>query len=283
MQLIRCAILLTILISFYGIVHKQAWDKRQEVRLSAPVGYVLPSKFSGVLAVGNQGLLSDFLFLKTMTFIGERLQTKQQLAPDDWNFVSHSLDVVTDLDPYFLDPYILAQGFFPWDAGQPKEAIRFLKKGFEHMPDQWRLPFYIGFNYFYFLGDYGKGGEYIMEAAKIPGSHGFLPALAARLSYYGGKAKTAILFLRDMVAQTEDPRLRKTLELRIYALEQADFLETHLELYKKEQGRSASDLSELIAAGYIDRLPVEPYGGEWVILENGRVFSTSKFVQDKGR
>ena len=103
-------------------------NSREQLRSEVPAGYVIPSKFSRILALGQQGLLSDFLFLKTATFIGGRSVSGQQMADQDWNFVKQSLDVVTDLDPYFVDPYVLAEGLLAWDAQKPELANELLAK-----------------------------------------------------------------------------------------------------------------------------------------------------------
>jgi hypothetical protein len=185
---------------------------------------------------------------------------------------------VTDLDPYFLDPYVLGQGLLTWGAGRVEAANRLLEKGMEHRTSDWRMPFYVGFNHFYFLEDYAKGGEYIMRAARMEGSPGYLPTLAGRLNYYGGQSKTGLLFLRELLADSNDPRMRARLEARLTALERAVMLEEKLAEFQEEQGRAAQSLEELVQAGYLDELPPDPYGGQWIILKSGRVFSTSRFV-----
>ncbi|MDT8420977.1 MAG: hypothetical protein RQ754_11145 [Desulfuromonadales bacterium] len=197
---------------------------------------------------------------------------------DDWRFVTSSLDVVTDLDPYFVDPYILAEGLLAWDAGKPDEANKLLAKGMEYRTSDWRLPFYIGFNYFYFLGDYPSASDYIMQAAQLPGSPGYLMTLASRLAYYGGKTKTALLFLKEMLADTEDPLLKKRLEKRLLAFEGAVLIEGALESFHESQARWPESLSELVTSGVLKKMPPEPYGGEWLFNKKGRVFSTSKFA-----
>jgi hypothetical protein len=231
-----------------------------------------------MLALGNQGLLSDFLFLKTSTFIGGRSGSGNRLSEEDWNYVSRSLDVVTDLDPYFVDPYILAEGLFAWDAGKPEEANRLLSKGMKYRTFDWRLPFFVGFNHFYFLKDYETASGFIMTASRLPGSPAYLATLGARLAYYGGKSKTALLFLEEMLAETDDVLLRSRLEMRMLALERAVAIEDALGKFKAQEGRSPEKLIELVTAGYLSELPLDPYGGRWRVLENGRVFSTSKFA-----
>jgi hypothetical protein len=269
---------LTLLLPLYFVVHKSSWRQQAEVRRSMHAGYVMPSSFSRILAFGYQGLLSDYQFLKTMSFVGDRAVAEQRLSVEDWDYLVASLDAVTDLDPYFLDPYILGQGLLTWEAGRVEDANQLLEKGIEHRSNDWLLRFYAGFNHFYFLKDNVKGGEYIMGAARKEGSPSFLPTLAGRLSYYGGQSKTGLLFLRELLADSNDPRMRARLEMRLTALERAVMLEEKLATFQKEQGRAAQSLDELVRAGYLDQLPPDPYGGQWIILKSGRVFSTSRFV-----
>lgn len=279
----RLLTLLMILaaLAAHGLLHAGVWEKRTKVRLETPAGYVIPSRFSRVLALGNQGVLSDFLFLKAATFFGGRSGSAKPLSQDDWQYFIQTLDVVTDLDPYFLDPYFLAEGLLAWDAGLPEEANKLLKKGAKHRTDDWRLPFFIGFNYFYFLGNHVDAADYIMAAAQLPHSPDYLQTLAARLAYYGGKSKTALLFLQQMIVEADDPLLRNRLAKRLLALERAVQIEEALEQFKKQEQRMPTAMVELVERGYLEALPDDPYGGKWGILENGRVFSTSRFADVK--
>jgi hypothetical protein len=272
--------LLAILVTLvgHGLLHSGVWVTRAQVRSETPAGYVIPPKFSRILALGNQGLLSDFLFLKAATFFGGRAGAAKPMSKDDWQYFIDSLNVVTDLDPYFVDPYFLAEGLLAWDAGMPEEANIILEKGTKHRTSDWRLPFFIGFNHFYFLNDHGTAADYIMTASRLPGSPDYFPTLAARLAYYGGKSKTGFLFLRQLIEETDNPLMRRKLEMRLLALERAVSIEEALEKFKKKEGRMPIPLKELVTHGYLDMLPEDPYGGQWGILENGRVFSTSKFV-----
>ena len=198
-----------------------AWEWRARVRQEPRTDFVLPSQFSRILAFGYKGVLSDFEFLKITTFLGEHFLHKTELSEEDWHYFKNSVEVVTDLDPYFLDPYFLAEGLMTWDAGEIKEANRLLEKGVSHRTWDWRLPYFVGFNNFYFLHDYDQGAKYVMAASRIPGAPNYLPTLAARLAYYAEKPETAILFLREMIAESQDPQLLKSLKTRLLALEES--------------------------------------------------------------
>ncbi len=277
-------VILLILIVLAGAwghtrLSRQVWENRRETRSRIETGYVFPSQFNRVLALGHKGLYADYLFLNTITFFGERQMYRESLTREDWDYLVAGLNAVTDLDPYFLDPYVLAEGTLTWETRRFADANRLLEKGMKHRTWDWQMPYYLGFNHFYFLKDFNKGAEYLMEASRRPGSPNFLPHLAARLSYYGDQAKTGILFLTGIINSTTDERLRASLLLRKKALEGAALIEEGMERFKKDLGRAPQDIAELTAGGYIGTLPEEPYGGQWVILPSGRVFSTSKFVE----
>ncbi len=268
---------LFIALVLYVLVVPGMWSQREQVRSEVPAGYIIPSKFSRVLAFGHQGVLSDYLFLRTATFIGGRSSAGLSMSEADWEYVVRSLDVITDLDPYFTDPYFLAEGLLAWDASKPEEANRLLKKGINHRTWDWRLPFFVGFNYFYFLQDYASASEYIMAAAEMSGSPAYLKTLGARQAYYGGKSQTALLFLEQMLKDASDPMMQQRLQKRLLALQRAVVIEDALEQFKQKEGR-VPEFAELVERGYLEELPSDPYGGDWVLMPNGRVFSTSKFA-----
>jgi hypothetical protein len=276
-------VILVVALAVYGLLFPGVWDSRELVRSNTPAGYIIPSKFSRILALGNQGLLSDFLFLKIATFVGGRSSSGSPLNEEDWQYVIRSLEVVTDLDPYFVDPYMLAEGLLAWDAGKPEAANQILMKGMKYRTSDWRLPFFVGFNNFYFLKNFEAASGFIMTASQLPGSPAYLATLGARLAYYGGKSKTALLFLQQMLADTDDVLLKKRLQMRLQALERAVLIEDALEQFKNQKKRLPKELSELVTTGYLITLPLDPYGGKWGILKNGRVFSTSKFANSPAK
>lgn len=271
---------LILIVPLYFFVAEGVWQKRFELRKTAEAGYILPAKFSNILAVDYQGVLSDYQFLKIITFYGGRIQHEQSLSEEDWRYVVRGLETVTTLDPYFMDAYLLAESLLAWEENRVEDANGFLKKGMSYIKN-WRLPFYVGCNYFFFLQDYVNAAEYLKIASSLPDSPNFLATFAARLDYYAGKSDTAILFLSGLLAETTDPVLRQRLEKRMLALRRASGLEQALQQFKSEYGRMPKGWEELVNKGAIDELPQDPYGGNWVLLENGRVYSTSKFADAK--
>jgi len=261
-----------------GFVHDDLWRLRGSLRTSVEPSVTLPSGLLKAAALEHTGLAADIHMLRLMTFYGERFMEGSRLDQEDWRHIERLLAIVTDLDPQFADAYLLGEGLFLYDANDPAAAIRLMEKGRRNRPEDWRMPFYLGANYLLGENNYHLAADYLMEASKLPGSPGFLPNLAARLKYYAGETKVSILFLKGLIEQTSDPALRQQLNLRLEALEGVVVLEKALDEYKKTTGRNTTSLAELTSSGVLEVLPREPYGGEWKILDSGRVYSTSQFA-----
>jgi tetratricopeptide (TPR) repeat protein len=270
--------LFLLVLSIYVSSHGKSWEDQLKKKGDTYPEYILPAQFTAISSLGNSGLYADFLFLKVLNFVGHHILWQQSLNQEDWRYIEQSIDTITDLDPNFLDPYFFAEGFFTWEVGKYDLANRILLKAVDHLRDDWQFPYFVGFNYYYFLKDYEKGAEYMMQAAKIPGSPSFVATLAPRLAYYGGDAAEGIAFLRDFLAVVKNPALEAALKKSITVLESAAVIEAAVKTFKTDHGRNPHVMNELVSKGYLKEMPIDPYGGRWGILQSGRVFSTSKFA-----
>ena len=68
------------------------------------------------------------------------------------------------------------------------------------------------------------------------------------------------------------------LEKRLTALKSIYLLEQKVIQYRDTYKNLPESLDILVELGFLDSIPVDPYGGEFVIMKNGRVFTTSKLV-----
>ena len=185
------------------------------------------------------------------------------------------LNASTDLDPYFLDPYYFANANFTWEARMAKETNTLLSKGSRYREWDWMLPFFMGFNEFYFLHDNALASEYLMEAAKRPDAPPMMETLAVRLAYKGNRTKIAIVFIQETLKKTKDKITRKDLEIRLEILQDVLALEQAMEVYRGKYGKLPLDLKQLQARGIIAHIPKDPYGGEFFIDKDGSVKTTS--------
>ena len=243
--------------------------------------YTLPSAFLKPLSLEFKGLMSDILLIKFMNYIGAKTEQLDQFDDQDWRSIQHTLDTITDLDPYFWDAYLFSQVFLTWDGKHYGAANEMLEKAQKFFPDDYRIPYYIGLNYYHFAKDFENGAKYLMEASKLPGSPYYLATLAARLSAYGSDHQRGIVFLNEMLKQTKDPDIAEQYKLRIQALQAMLFLEKAAMGFFAKFHRRPANLHELVETGFTKEIPKDPYGGMFYIKENGKVDTTSKLVKKK--
>ena len=240
-------------------------------------GIVLPTPILTITSLEFKGSVSDLFFIKALIFRGGIYDRKEepQMKPEEWQWFYRTLTASTDLDPYFIDPYLLANAHLTWDAGMIRETNALLAKGIQYRDWDWNLPFYAGFNNFFFLHDNAKAAELLATAAQRPGPSEQLMSLAARLAYTDKQTENSIMFLEAILAKTEDKQQRKQYTTRIKALQARLLLEKGVSSYKKMFGKYPTVLQDLVKRGIISEIPHDPYGGKFSMGTQGQVTCTS--------
>jgi len=270
-----------IVLILAGLLHITSLGKASDSYKMLPQdtdqSFVLPSALIKIAALEFRGLASDVYFLNSMVFIGATQQRKEtpRVKEWEWQWLLKVFDTATDLDPYFFDPYYYANAFLPWDAGMVKETNLLLAKGSRHRDWDWMLPFFIGFNNFYFLKNDSESAEFLMEASRRPGGDPMLASIAARLAYKENRTETAIYFLEQTAKNTDDRTVKERFETRIWALRSILFLESAVAGFKKKYGKNPISIEELVNKNIISQLPMDPFGGTYYLAEGGKVRSTA--------
>ncbi len=226
-----------------------------------------------------KGVVSDYLFFKTITYMGLKLAEDEKPTTEDWDTIHEMLVKATDLDPRFWDPYVFAEMMLVWNAGRIDEANALLEKAIQSRPDDYRPCYYIGFNYLYFEKNAEKAAPYLREAAKRPNAPTYIRGLASRVSIYAGELGVGIIFLEDLIHETQNPKTLAYFKKRLTAMKMMFDLEKKVREYKEKYGKTPESLDELVTTGFIQKLPTDPYGGKFVLLKNGHVYTTSKLVE----
>src|SRR3989337_179046 len=248
--------------------------ERDKLHQKEGIGLVMPSQVAQIIALEFKGLFADAIFSRTMTYYGGKIIRGEKNTEEEWDWIYKKMDVATVLDNYFLDPYYFGATNLAWGANKVKEANLLLEKAFKYRDWDWTIPFYLGFNYFYFLQDNEKAAYYLMEGAKRPGSIALLPTLAARLAYQGKKTENAIIFLQAILTKTEYKSLRWIYERRLNALKAILFLERAVAIYQDRFKKQPTNIDELIAKGILSEIPQDPYGGKFYLDKDGSIKTT---------
>jgi tetratricopeptide (TPR) repeat protein len=211
--------------------------------------------------LGYHYLGADILWLRLVQVVG-----KKRNSADEYEWMYHALDVLTTLDPQYAYAYY-AGGVTLGDlANRPDLSIRLLEKGVQANPEVWNIPFLLGYNYYFLLGDPAKGAEYIMMAARLPDGPSYLPGLATRMAAEAGNPDTALAFLEARLQETQDPEMREVLANRMKeVIIERDLrtLESAMEAYQAQHLAIPARLMDLVALGILPILPQEPFGGDY--------------------
>jgi hypothetical protein len=279
MKSLTATFLLAVLFAIHMQVLVRAGDERKSLPTEAGNGMVLPSPILKITALEFKGLVSDLLFLKALVFEGSTYQRNEEprLKPKEWQWLDKVLTASTDLDPYFVDPYYFANAHMTWEGGMVRETNRMLEKGTRYRDWDWMLPFFEGFNYFYFLHDSTKAAELLKTAAQRPGPSEQLLSLASRLTFKERKTENSILFLEAVLKKTENENLRKEYETRVSALHARLLLERAVSAYKKKFTRPPLSLQRMIESGVLRKIPEDPYGGSFSLGPEGEIHCTSDY------
>lgn len=211
-----------------------------------------------IAALGYHTLLADTYWLRAIQYFAE--MTDQDKAPDD---LFPMTDFITDLDPDFCFSYYFTGLNLIINGGQPRDIRDILEKGKKNCPRYWKIPFQLGFFYYYSVNRYDLAADNLELAYQLSGykNIGFL---AARVRSQGGQPETAIHLLRAMESSTDDPKAKAVYQRRIAEL-QAQVILTGLneavEKFNSTEGRYPAGASELIARKLIPRIPPHPVPG----------------------
>ena len=209
--------------------------------------------------LGYHHLGADLLWLRLLQVVGQR-----RISTDEFEWMYHALDVITTLDPQYAYAYYAGGSVLVDQGNRPDLSNRLLEKGTEANPQVWYIPFLLGYNYYFLLGDPAKGAEYIMQAAILPDRPAYLPGLATRMAAEAGNPDTALAFLEARLLETKDSQTRESLAERMKEViieRDIRILENAVSVYLAQRGTPPATFTDLVIAGVLPMLPEEPFGG----------------------
>ncbi|MDH5740629.1 MAG: tetratricopeptide repeat protein, partial [Nitrospira sp.] len=224
--------------------------------------------------LGYHHVGADVLWLRLLQVLGKKKNTA-----DEYEWLYHALDVVTTLDPQYAYAYYVGGVVLNNYANRVDLSNRLLEKGHRENPDEWNLPFLLGHNHYFVLGDATMGADYIGKAARTSGAPDFLPGLATRMHAEAGNPDVALEFLEALWRENPDLIVREKLETRakeVMIERDLRLLEQAIGHYHKKYQAYPKTLTELASAGYLPRIPEEPFGGSYELnSRTGQVTSST--------
>lgn len=264
----------------YGLVLGSFTGYMKTKPIEEKLGYLPSTDVLRYMAADHRELLGASLVMKVVIYFGgiaEKQQSKAIVEPPDYRKMSAILHGAVKLDPYNMDAYYFAQAFLTWDVKQYKLANNLLDYGMKYRTWDWYLPFFAGFNSAYFLKDYATAARYYQQAGELSGSD-LSKLLAGRYMQESGQTELAIAYLTAMERSEKNKILKLTFRTRLTAFREVRRIELARDRYREMTGRAPLSVKQLHQERFLVPLPVDPYGGQFYLEQDGKVATTSKFA-----
>jgi tetratricopeptide (TPR) repeat protein len=224
--------------------------------------YVKSPRVAQRLALGFDALASDVYWIRAIQHFGTDRRSSRTAGR--FELLDPLLDLTTTLDPHFNIAYrygaILLSIEPPEGPGQPDQAIELLERGLARNPDRWQYAYDIGFVHYFYTSDYAEAGRWFDRAGRMARAPEWIMPLAATTIARGGDRETARAMLVRLY-ESREPYIRRAAErslLQLRALDEIDRLQALIDQYQVEHGVAPESWLDLMKAGILPALPVDP-------------------------
>lgn len=231
--------------------------RRDRWPASYPLMFLPSGQYLHASSLGYRVVMADLIYLWSIQYYGHHRTEEGR------RYLWHIYDVITDLDPHFLDAYLVGALIMAVDMRDPEMAIRLLEKGMRNNPEEWLLPVDAGFYCYQDLEDYRRAASYFEQALQIPGVPPAVARLRAGMYEMAGDLRSSLRFWREIYQEAEDERIEQIAWQHVYDIQ----VELHLQAvgeavrrYQEDRGRRPQSLEALVRAGYLQDLPRNPVG-----------------------
>ncbi|HOC92033.1 MAG TPA: hypothetical protein PKH33_06670 [bacterium] len=179
--------------------------------------------------------------------------------------------MVTILDPTFEYAYYYGSTLLAWDE-ELELAFLLSEAGLRNNPKSAMIASNLSFMSYYFRGDWEMGGMYAEISHRNSGKYSSSVDEVADLYAAGRNYEMAIGFLADSIEKAKDDATRVQLQNQagmIMVEMHIDEIDKAAVFFESIKGRRPRDVEELVAARLLSEVPQEPFGGVYVITEEG--------------
>jgi tetratricopeptide (TPR) repeat protein len=202
---------------------------------------------------------------------------KHQMHDRNLELLWPLLDIATTLDPHLIVAYRFGAIFLgddpPRGAGEPDLAVRLLERGIKENPEYWRFYQDLGDVYYFNKRDYAKASEAFRKGSSYPDAPIWMKVMAAKIAEEGESLETSYFLWKQVYDTAADPQIKKNADTHMklvsaqMAMREIDRLAAE---YEARTGKHATHLSELVQAGLVKGIPLDPEGYPYVLGEGGK-------------
>jgi len=236
--------------------------------------YIPSPKILQRMSLGYTGLLADIYWTRAVQYFGAHHHVRSK----QYKLLQPLLDIATTLDPHLTVAYEFGATFLaqkpPEGAGDPDAAVRLVERGVRENPSEWRLYYNLGFIHYFERKDYAAASDAFERGSRVPGAFPWMKVMAADTSQHAGDLQTARFLWSNLYETTESEDIRVNAAKHLRALqvdEEVSALEKLTSAFHERIGRWPTGWAELVVAGYLRGVPLDPTRRTYRLAPDGRV------------
>ncbi len=220
-----------------------------------------------IFSLGNPGLAADVLYLWSIQYYS-LFQPHERFL-----YLETIYNLITDLDPLFLDAYRIGALIMGIQVGGDQEILQrtsqqLLDKGLRNLPESWEIAEHATWEMFIRYQDRGAALRYAEIAAERPGAPARIKRLVGvwRDKEQVWRADDSIVYWSQAVDEAQDSYERKMCLNHLYNAvfaKDKKTLEPVLEEYKARFGSCQDGWGGMIRAGLVGRVPLDYSGNAY--------------------
>ena len=223
--------------------------------------YIPSGQYLKFATFGNSSLLADLIYVWAIQYYSD------YTIPDMYEYLDHIFSIINELDPSYLDPYDIGAVIAAYEAEDLDLALKILDRGLEKNPEQWLFP-YMAAHYAQMIKkDHKLAQEYYKKAMNIEEVPPIVERLYANAIFKSMDYKRALQTWLEIYKTAEDERTKKIASNHIYNITTTIDIQKINEAiakFKESYGRNPMELSQLVKAGFLDSLPKDLDGKEYI-------------------
>lgn len=253
------------LLAMFGFANKAVLDLPRP-KADAEIEVGMPVSAQLLISGGDRYLAA------TLGTIRVLVADTQNLSPEGFALLGKIQSDVAWLNPANEDNFYIAAAILPWN-GQLDAAQYVLHRASDARPFDWQPPFYVAFNYYFFLKSPVEGARWLKRAAehtRFEDEKLNLQQIAALWAAKSPDLHMAIRLHRELIQSTKHREFAVFLEKRIGRLENLLAIDVAQSKFSIENSRAATHIDDLIDGGFLPAVPIDPFGMQYEIASDGR-------------
>ncbi len=223
--------------------------------------YIPSGAYLKPVTFGYASLAADLIFLWSIQYFGN------PAVPDKDKHFRHIFDILSELDPRYVDPYEVGALIALYDFRDPALAVDILDMGLAKNPDRWIFPLEAGHYAQLYAKDIELARTYYKKAMDIPGAPPIAKRLYANAAFKAMDLQTAWETWREVHDAAPDEEIRKIASNHLYNIKyvaDSQAVRNAVFEFRTRAGRNPSSLEALVRAGLIKDVPLDYDGRDYI-------------------